>query len=262
MPGAAPGAGQAPAGGKRGRCVDRRRRRNLCGRPVGAGRQRRAPRPGIGARHRCGRMGHGGQHLARGAAAAAPPAGHSLERLPGARGSAQDTDENASDFVEREMPAPQNPHPPPVPVGGGRRCQTSSASRRPDRHRRRHAAVTPIPTPTSRPHSTRPVARDQHRGGARDRRRDAGNHRGHGAGRFRLPTAAGSSPTGPGGLPSCSAVAPTIAERCCGSAERWTTATRSAPSAPMGRRHRLGAGTEPGPWLGDRTMSTRAARAC
>ena len=44
-----------------------------------------------------------------GQVAAAPPAGSSLERLPGGdAGSTQDTDDNATDFVVRAVPEPQN----------------------------------------------------------------------------------------------------------------------------------------------------------
>jgi hypothetical protein len=48
---------------------------------------------------------------------AAPAAGHSLERLPGgAAGSGMDTDQNAVDFVERDIPDPQNLLSAPIPV--------------------------------------------------------------------------------------------------------------------------------------------------
>ena len=51
-----------------------------------------------------------------GTAAPAPPAGSSLERLPGgALGSTRDTDDNASDFVIRSVPGPENSASPPVP---------------------------------------------------------------------------------------------------------------------------------------------------
>lgn len=70
---------------------------------------------------------------------AAPPAGSSLERLPGgAAGSTVDTDHNALDFVQRSMPDPQNsgsaPVPNPSPSG------------------------TPAPTPTEMPTPTDPPA--------------------------------------------------------------------------------------------------------
>jgi hypothetical protein len=48
----------------------------------------------------------------------APMPGHSVERLPGgAAGSTQDTDQNAIDFVDREVPDPQNSASEPVPSG-------------------------------------------------------------------------------------------------------------------------------------------------
>ena len=48
--------------------------------------------------------------------AAAPPAGSSLERLPGgSAGSTVDTDSNGSDFTLRSVPDPQNTGSPPVP---------------------------------------------------------------------------------------------------------------------------------------------------
>jgi hypothetical protein len=51
-----------------------------------------------------------------GAVAVAPPAGSSLERLPGgALGSTVDTDDNAADFVLRSVPDPQNTGSPAVP---------------------------------------------------------------------------------------------------------------------------------------------------
>ena len=51
-----------------------------------------------------------------GGPAAAPPAGGSLERLPGgSAGSTVDTDDNAADFTVRPVPDPQNSGSPPVP---------------------------------------------------------------------------------------------------------------------------------------------------
>lgn len=51
-----------------------------------------------------------------GAPAPAPPAGGSVERLPGGPlGSMQDTDDNAADFVERLVPDPQNLASAPTP---------------------------------------------------------------------------------------------------------------------------------------------------
>ncbi|HEX2194158.1 MAG TPA: lamin tail domain-containing protein [Candidatus Limnocylindria bacterium] len=52
-----------------------------------------------------------------GAPAAAVAAGHSLERLPGgAAASGQDTNDNATDFVDRSLPDPQNAAAPAIPV--------------------------------------------------------------------------------------------------------------------------------------------------
>jgi hypothetical protein len=51
-----------------------------------------------------------------GSVAPAPPAGSSLERLPGGPlGSTQDTDDNGVDFVVRSVPGPENSASPPVP---------------------------------------------------------------------------------------------------------------------------------------------------
>jgi hypothetical protein len=51
-----------------------------------------------------------------GQVATAPPAGSSLERRPGgAQGSTVDTDVNATDFLVRSVPEPQNTGSPPVP---------------------------------------------------------------------------------------------------------------------------------------------------
>ncbi|HET6745666.1 MAG TPA: lamin tail domain-containing protein, partial [Candidatus Limnocylindria bacterium] len=53
-----------------------------------------------------------------GVPAAPPPAGHSLERLPGgSMGSGQDSDQNSVDFVDLLTPDPQNTLSPPIPVG-------------------------------------------------------------------------------------------------------------------------------------------------
>ena len=77
-----------------------------------------------------------------GSVAAAPPAGSSLERLPGGPlGSSQDTDDNATDFVLRAMPGPENSASPPVP-------EPPSASPSPTH------APTASPMPTLEPTST------------------------------------------------------------------------------------------------------------
>ena len=78
----------------------------------------------------------------------APPAGSSLERLPGgALGSTQDTDDNAADFVVRSIPGPENSASPPVPdpssTGTPMPSATPAASPT--------DAVTPSPEPTPSP---------------------------------------------------------------------------------------------------------------
>ncbi len=82
--------------------------------------------------------------------AAAPPAGHSLERLPGGvDGSGQDTDDNSLDFVERAQPAPENLASPPVPeppVATPTMTPSPAASPTP--------TPTPMPTPTPTPAPT------------------------------------------------------------------------------------------------------------
>ena len=55
-----------------------------------------------------------------GDSAVVPDAGSSIERLPGGDlGSSHDTDDNASDFVARVVPEPQNLASPPTPAPGG-----------------------------------------------------------------------------------------------------------------------------------------------
>ena len=83
-----------------------------------------------------------------GGVAPAPPAGSSLERLPGgALGSTQDTDDNAADFVVRSVPGPENSASPPVPdpssTGSPLPSATPAASPT--------DAVTPPPEPTPSP---------------------------------------------------------------------------------------------------------------
>ena len=72
-----------------------------------------------------------------GSPAIAAAAGASLERLPGGElGSGRDTDDNASDFVERDVPDPQNSASPPIVIGGP------------------PGTPTPIPTPSATPGPT------------------------------------------------------------------------------------------------------------
>ena len=61
--------------------------------------------------------------------APAPPAGSSVERLPGGpAGSGQDTDDNLIDFVVQSAPDPQNSASPPTPSSGGSPVPTASPS--------------------------------------------------------------------------------------------------------------------------------------
>lgn len=74
-----------------------------------------------------------------GTAVPAPPAGASLERLPGGPlGSTSDTDDNAADFTVRSAPDPQNSGSPAVPDP-----TLASPTPSPD------PTATPVPTPTS-----------------------------------------------------------------------------------------------------------------
>ena len=75
-----------------------------------------------------------------GAPAAAPPAGASLERLPGgAAGSTVDTNHNLADFSVRSLPDPQNSGSPPVPGPTDTPTPTPGPTDTP----------TPSPTPTA-----------------------------------------------------------------------------------------------------------------
>lgn len=75
-----------------------------------------------------------------GAPAGAPPAGSSLERLPGGQaGSGQDTNDNAVDFVLRAVPDPQNAA--MTPIGTPTPTPTASAT----------PSVTPEPTDSPTP---------------------------------------------------------------------------------------------------------------
>jgi uncharacterized protein YdeI (BOF family) len=84
-----------------------------------------------------------------GSVAPAPPAGSSLERLPGgALGSTQDTDDNAADFVVRAVPGPENSASPPVP--------DPSASGFPQPSATPVASPTLAPSPSSEPSPVAP----------------------------------------------------------------------------------------------------------
>ncbi|MDQ2940762.1 MAG: hypothetical protein M3R05_01080 [Chloroflexota bacterium] len=84
-----------------------------------------------------------------GSAAAAPPAGASLERLPGgAAGSSQDTDDNLADFAVRSVADPQNSTAAPTPgeTASPTPTATSTASA--------SATQTPEPVPSRTPSAT------------------------------------------------------------------------------------------------------------
>ncbi|HEX2222506.1 MAG TPA: hypothetical protein VHK06_08280, partial [Candidatus Limnocylindria bacterium] len=90
-----------------------------------------------------------------GAAAPAPPAGESIERLPGGdAGSQTDTDQNAVDFVVRAIPDPQNAGSAPVPGG----TPTPTPTPAPTVPTTPAATLTPppplTPTPTTSPSPT------------------------------------------------------------------------------------------------------------
>lgn len=81
-----------------------------------------------------------------GTVAPAAPAGSSIERLPGgALGSTQDTDDNATDFVIRSGPGPENSATPPVPQ------PSSSGSPRPSSEPSSQPSPSSPPSPTAAP---------------------------------------------------------------------------------------------------------------
>src|SRR5918994_4799762 len=86
-----------------------------------------------------------------GAATAPPPAGSSLERLPGGSlGSTRDTDSNAADFAVRVVPDPQNTGSAPVPDPNA--TPTPSATLEPTAAPTTvPASPTPVPTPAPTP---------------------------------------------------------------------------------------------------------------
>ncbi|HET6380873.1 MAG TPA: lamin tail domain-containing protein [candidate division Zixibacteria bacterium] len=88
----------------------------------------------------------------------APPAGGSIERLPGgALGSGQDTDHNVADFVVRDVPDPQNTASPAIPVATASPTPTPSATQAASPTApvsptaSATATVSPSPTPSSSP---------------------------------------------------------------------------------------------------------------
>ena len=79
-----------------------------------------------------------------GTVAVAPPAGSSLERLPGGpEGSGTDTDDNASDFALREVPGPQNLGSAPTPDPDATPTPASSATLSTP------PSIPPTPTPSA-----------------------------------------------------------------------------------------------------------------
>lgn len=79
---------------------------------------------------------------------AAPPAGSSIERLPGgALGSTEDSDDNATDFAVLHVPDPQNSASPPVPAPGG--SPTPMASPSPTAPPAATSSPTPFAPPTA-----------------------------------------------------------------------------------------------------------------
>jgi hypothetical protein len=81
-----------------------------------------------------------------GGPAPATAAGASLERLPGgADGSFQDTDDNRVDFIERDVPDPQNSASPPISGPAPSASPTASLTPTPSPT----ASLTPTPSPTA-----------------------------------------------------------------------------------------------------------------
>jgi hypothetical protein len=88
-----------------------------------------------------------------GAPAPAPPAGSTLERLPGGElGSGQDSDQNHVDFVVRPSPDPQNAASPPVPTDLD--PPTPSASEPASDGASPSPSVTLVPDPSATPSPT------------------------------------------------------------------------------------------------------------
>lgn len=90
-----------------------------------------------------------------GTAAPAPAAGSSIERLPGgALGSTQDTDDNATDFVEREVPEPQNAGSPPTPDPDATPTPDPAPTAQPTATPTQLPTATPLPSATATPSPT------------------------------------------------------------------------------------------------------------
>lgn len=94
-----------------------------------------------------------------GTPAGAPPAGSSLERLPGgASGSGQDTNDNAADFIVRATPDPQNAGAAPIstPSPSASPTPTPSLIPTPAPTQSPIPTLSPTPTPTASPTPTPP----------------------------------------------------------------------------------------------------------
>ncbi len=90
-----------------------------------------------------------------GAAAPAPPAGSSLERLPGGvDGSGQDTDDNAVDFAVNPAPDPQSMASEPIPQASATPSPTQDATPTPSLTPSPIPSATPSPSATASPSQT------------------------------------------------------------------------------------------------------------
>jgi outer membrane biosynthesis protein TonB len=91
-----------------------------------------------------------------GTVAPAPPAGSSIERLPGGQaGNGADTNDNAADFVLRAAPTPQNLAAAPTPPSPGPSpTVTPTVTPDPTVSPSPSAISTPVPTPTPTPEPT------------------------------------------------------------------------------------------------------------
>ena len=101
-----------------------------------------------------------------GSAAPAPPAGSSIERLPGGpSGQPTDTNDNALDWFVLASPSPQNLAAPPAPTP----APAPTPSRRPRRRPPSPTPSTPTPTPsTPTPTPSPPPTADPHADGDAD----------------------------------------------------------------------------------------------
>ena len=96
--------------------------------------------------------GDAASSFVEGTPAAAPSAGSSLERLPGAAGgNATDTNSNATDFFIQGAPSPQNLAAPPVPGAVATPTPSPAPTATPSPTATPQATPTPGPTPTATP---------------------------------------------------------------------------------------------------------------